>query len=264
MAKKIKIRQNSSRRWLIAIIIVLIIFGLGFVLKPIISSWIVNAQNHFYQSGTNTYTFFNRIIFSGSILKQNELLKIANQELSTKLSYLENVQKENEELRKVLDLELQKEFKFIDAYVYAKDINTDSIYINKGEEDGVKEGFVIINPQKILIGKVIKIFSNHSLISLITAPSIKTNVEIGDSQIEAIARGKGNMEMIAENIPQDKAIKNGDVVITGNLQNDYPQGLPLGTVKYVKLTDLDPFQTAIISPYLDLNSLGLVLVIPDF
>ncbi len=264
MTKKIKIRQNSSRKWLVSVVIVLIIFGLGFVLKPIISSWIISAQNHFYQSGNNTYTFFNRILFSDAILKQNELLKVNNQELTFKLSQSENIKAENEELRKILDLELHKDFEFIDAYVYAKDINTDSVYINKGEKDGVKIDSVILNSQKVLIGKVAKTFSNYSLVSLITSTQIKTNVEIGDSRIEAIAKGKGNLEMMVENIPQDEEIKSGDVVVTGNLQNEYPRGLPLGTVKYVKLTDLDPFQTAVISPYIDLNSLGLVLVIPDF
>lgn len=264
MTKKIKIRQNSNRKWLISIFIVLIIFVLGFVLKPIISSWIIGAQNNFYKSGTNAYTFFNRIIFSGSILKHNELLRVENQELTAKLSQLVNTKEENEELRSILNLGLHKDFKFIDAYVYAKDINTDSVYINKGEKDGVKLDSIIINSQKILIGKVIKIFDNYSLVSLITSTQVKTNVEIGDTGIEATVKGRGNLEMAAENIPQSAEIKTGDVVVTGKLQNEYPENLPLGTVKYVKITDLDPFQTAVIEPYLDLNSLGLVLVIPEF
>lgn len=264
MTKKIKIRQNQNKKWMIAILIVILIFVLGFILKPIISSWIIKAQNNFYQSGNNTYTFFNRIIFSGAILKHNELLRIQNQELNSKLAQLGNIKQENEELRKILDLGVHKEFNFIDSYVYAQDINTDSVYINKGEKDGVKIGSVVINSQEILIGKVAKTFSNYSLVSLITSSTIKTNVEIGENKIEAIAKGKGNLEMSSENIPQSVEIETGDVVVTGRLQNEYPSGLPLGTVKYVKLTDLDPFQTAMISPYLDLNTLGLVLVIPEF
>jgi rod shape-determining protein MreC len=264
MVKKIKIRHNPIRKWLIAGGIIVIIFVIGFVAKPMVSSWIANTQNHFSQSGNQASSFFSRLFLSGRVFKENESLKQTNQDLVFKITQLENVKTENKELRKILDLGLQKEFTFIDAYVYGKNINADSVYINKGDDDGVKVGSVIVNSSKILIGRVSKTFKNNSLVSLITSSQIKTNVEVGDSRVEAIAKGKGNLELSIENLPQDKGVKFGDVVSTGKLQNEYPAGLPLGTVKSVKITDLDPFQTALVEPYFNFNNLGLVLVITEF
>jgi len=227
------------------------------------TSWFSNMENYFWQKGADTATFFERIFLSKRLLQENEQLETENQSLTLIIIQLENAQSENEELRKILNLELPKDFQFIDAYIFSKDSQNDSVYINKGEKDNIKVGAAVINAEGMLIGRVSKINERNSLIYLITSPQIKTNVEIGENRIEGIVKGKGNFEMNIENLPKDKEIKEGDLVITGRIQNDFPSGLPLGTVKSVKITDLDPFQQIVVEPFLKINDLGFVLVISE-
>jgi len=264
MTPHIKIKRNPIRKWIIVGAIIAAIIIIGLFLKPVFLSWTAGIQNYFLQKGDQTSSFFSRLFLSGRIAKENESLKKQNQDLLFKISQLENAKKENEELRKVLNLNFPKEYAFTDAYIFAKDAQTDSAFINKGETDGIKVGAVIVNSEKMLLGKVSEVFKNNSLITLITSSQIKTNLEIGDNRIEGIGKGKGNFQMEITNLPKDQPIKAGDLVITGTIQNEFPAGLPVGTIKEVKITDLDPFQSATINPFFNLNTLGFVLVISNF
>jgi len=70
--------------------------------------------------------------------------------------------------------------------------------------------------------------------------------------------------MTIDMLPKDKEIKIGDLVVTGRIQNDFPAGLPLGTIKSVKNTDLEPFQKAFVEPLFKINDLKFVLIVSDF
>ena len=93
----------------------------------------------------------------------------------------ESLINENEELRKILKLEKESKFNLIHAQITVKSpiVLSGMGYVNKGKNDGVKEGYLVIN-DKGLIGKIGKVFENHSEIIFPHSPRFSTLVLVGE------------------------------------------------------------------------------------
>lgn len=260
MKKRIKIRRKSFSLQVLSIIAILLFFLLAWFLKPIFLKTISNSQESLWNKGRNFSIFFS----GGALREKYDETRIENQRLYFENVKLKNMEKENEELREILGLEIHKEFEFIDSYVISKEAETDCFFINKGINDGMKKDMIVINPQGSLIGQIKEVFDNNSLIQLISNSEIKLDLEIGDENIEGIAQGVGGLKIAVKKLPKEEVIEVGDIVSTGRLQKDFPRGLLVGKVIKVKKTDLSPFQEIEIKTFFKLNDLNMVLVITDF
>ena len=84
-------------------------------------------------------------------------------------------------------------------------------YVNKGKNDGVKEGYLVIN-DKGLIGKIGKVFENHSEIIFPHSPRFSTLVLVGENQISGIFKGDG-VSSYVEYIPTQSKINIDDKIL---------------------------------------------------
>ena len=82
-----------------------------------------------------------------------------------------------------------------------------------------------------------------------------------DEGIYGIAIGEGMEEILLDKVPQNQKIKEGDIVITSNLGNFFPQGLLIGLLKEVNKSDVAPFQKAKVSLLFNLQDLQTLFVI---
>ena len=125
----------------------------------------------------------------------------------------ESLIKENEELRKILKLEKESKFNLIHAQITVKSpiVLSGMGYVNKGKNDGVKEGYLVIN-DKGLIGKIGKVFENHSEIIFPHSPRFSTLVLVGENQISGIFKGDG-VSSYVEYIPTQSKINIDDKIL---------------------------------------------------
>ena len=252
---------------LIVVFGVLFILSLNFFQKEVrgfFYSISAPIQKTLWEGGDRVSDFFETIVEIKNLKKENESLKLKNQELLAEIVSLRELKKENQILREALEIGLQKEFKLTLAEVIGKDINQDSILINQGLREGIFEGMPVITSQKVLLGKITEVYENFSRVMLISNKESSFDVKIADTNITGIVNGKGGLNLVLDLIPKDQEIKEGALLITSNLGGIYPQNLLVGLIKEIKKSDLKPFQQAEVLPFFDLRELEKVFIILDF
>ena len=139
-----------------------------------------------------------------------------------------------------------------------------TVWANKGEKDGISEEFPVINQQKVLIGKIDKVYRNFSKVLLISNSKSSFDVKVQESEVFGIIKGKGNLKILLDFIHKEKEIKEGDLVVSSALGGFFPQGLLIGEISEVKKSDLEPFQTARVKPAFDIGDLEKLFIITEW
>lgn len=260
----------------IVIIGILFVLSLNFFQKEVKSFFYLissPAQKALWEMGDKTADFFEAITEIKNLKKENEEFNLRIQELLAENSSLKDFRKENQDLREALEIGLQKNFQLVLAEITGKDINQDSILINKGSKDGILEGFPVITQQKSLLGRVIEVYDNFSRILLISNKKSSFDAKIlvspgeaggSDSDIAGVVKGGGSFKVFLNFVLQEEEIKEGDLVVSSALGGTYPNGLLIGLIKEVKKSDTSPFQQAEISPFFNILSMERVFLIINF
>ncbi|MEX0933810.1 MAG: rod shape-determining protein MreC [Candidatus Paceibacterota bacterium] len=92
----------------------------------------------------------------------------------------------------------------------------DTLIIDTGSDDKVKEGDRVLFGSDVVIGKVEKVYRSTSLVRLFSSPGEEIGVLVGERGLSATAYGRGGGNFIME-IPRGIEIKEGDVVFLPSL-----------------------------------------------
>jgi rod shape-determining protein MreC len=221
-------------------------------------------QKFFWRAGIKVSNFFETISEIKRLKSENEELKLKNQELLSQIANLNEFKEENKNLREALNLGLEKEFKISLAQIIRKDPSQDFILINKGSKDGIEENLPVITPQKILVGKVYKVYKNYSQVKLISEKGVSFGGKIVGKEILAEVSGQGNLKIIFDLIPKEKEVLEGDLVETTVLGGFFPKGLLIGQIGKIQKSDIQPLYQAEILPLFNLDKLENVFIILEF
>lgn len=127
-----------------------------------------------------------------------------------------------------------------------------SILIDRGSDDGVREGQAVIVGDGILIGKVAEVGTHTSRIRLLTDSKSAVAVAVQTSEgTLGVLQGDRGLSLRIALIPQNEILTPGDVVITSGLEPGIRRGLLVGTVEKIGRDNQDPFQTASILPFIE-------------
>lgn len=176
--------------------------------------------------------------------QQDTELQEENLSLKAQLAELEDIKKENAELRNALDLGIDKEFMFLRADILAKDIFQDTIVIGQGQKHGLSQGMSVITPSKVLVGKIIEVYDSTAKVMLVSHSESSFDIKLGESGATGLWKGQGKSEGIIDLISKGIAITPGQQILTTRLGGVYPENLLVGEVKELISTDAAPFQTA--------------------
>ena len=199
--------------------------------------------------------------------KENEELKKQNTDLQQKLREFEIIKAENSTLREYVNLtDKYSEYKSLPAYVIQYDISNYSkvIVINVGSKDGVKVNMPVIS-EKGLVGYIISVTENNSKVQTIVDTASTVSSAVGTTRDSIITRGiiGSNNELKATFIPTDAVVLEGDSIETSGIGGIYPKGIHIGTIKKVVETKNITDRYAIIETAVDFEKLETVLVITN-
>lgn len=182
------------------------------------------------------FSFFRSI---GELKNENEQLLEENMNLKSQLASFQDVKKENDELRRQIDLAPRDEYDLEAAIVIGKDLSgqAEFVFIDKGKKHGIKEQMAVIVGEGTLIGKISKTFPTTSQVELLFGKNSRVNAEIVESGGKGIVRGQYGTAAVLDMIPQTFEINKGDSVITSGVGNLLPRGLLIGYAQ-------DPVATA--------------------
>jgi rod shape-determining protein MreC len=204
-------------------------------------------------------------IFEGvtKLKNENRELQKKNLELMAKNAALEQMGTENIELRRNLDLLPSKERQFIAASITTKDPSgvQNFFTVNKGSDQGVREGMAVVVEAGVLIGRVTKVFSDSATVTLLTNQDSVVNVETSKAAIRGVAKGEQGLNMKLAMVEQGKELTVGDGILTSGLGGEYPRGLLVGTISDIGFSEDKLFQQATISSPVRINSLRFVFLL---
>ncbi len=210
-------------------------------------------QEFFWEKGQGFFTFSDTIIKITSFKEEMENLKQENRELRLENIFLQELKKENEVLKKALEIELKKEFDL--SFVRVIGLEKDCLFINQGKNQGIKENSLVITKDKVLIGKVSEVFSNQSRVMTLSNKESTINAEILEKNISGLIKGEGNSRMVLEFVSFDKEVEENDFIIS----NDFL----IGKVTEIIKKDAESFLEIKVKPAFNSRELNYLFIIND-
>jgi rod shape-determining protein MreC len=289
--------NKKKKVWLKVLLGLAILLGLVFALS-VFSSQIKNSffilssplQKNFLDAGKSSGNWLGSLLSATSLQRENEELKKENQNLLSKISTLQSIQEGNQALSTISATCQNQNFSTIMAGVTGLVANEDMLTINKGLDDGIKEGMPVIDQYNVLYGKILKVYKNFSQVMLISNKNSIINVETQQNNVEiktepgtdgensetktveaqtksavnGIVKGNGGLSIYLDLVPVDDQISSGEILITSSLEQIFPKNILVGKITEIKKNDQKPFQQAKINPFFDLDNIENLFIITNY
>jgi rod shape-determining protein MreC len=196
------------------------------------------------------------------LVHENEELRVREILLQSRLQKLLVLEKENAQLRQLLQSTSQIAGRVAVARILAValDPNIQQVVLDKGDKDQVYANQPVLDGSGV-IGQVIGVGGQTSRVLLVTDTQSAVPVEDYRNGIRAIAVGTGVSGQLALiNIPDTSDVQVGDLFVTSGLDLHYPVGYPVGMVSQIQPQGNDPVKKIILSPMAHLNQAEQVLL----
>lgn len=225
-------------------------------------------EGKFFYLGQEIDTYYDeKNISKEELLMINKRLEEENEKLLAEMVGLKVLADENKILREQLDFYTQFEYQKVLTNIINKGEGltvNQIVTLDRGSNDGIKVGQAVIGGQGHIVGKIFKVTNKLSYAYLITDERSLLAATISDkATIDGLTNGELGLTIKMDFVPQQttEQLALNDIVITSGLEQNIPKGLIIGKIQEVMKEDNDLFQTAIIDPIVDLNSLSIVSVI---
>jgi rod shape-determining protein MreC len=203
---------------------------------------------------------------------QNEALKAENQQLLIENQSAAEFARENDELTSLLQLRHGLVFHTLATTVIARESSEARrvIVVDRGSNDGVAVGQVIVAAGGALAGRVIEVGPDFARVVLISDGSSTVIGQLFGSAATGKVVGQLGGALVMEEVDSTAPVAIGEEVFTagielsGGIRSPYPKGLLIGRVVDVKRNPNEVVQTVYLEPAASLDHLEFVLVITDY
>ncbi len=251
-------RQARKSRWFIVVIVVLVLLALRFFAPAFSTRAIYAILSPFMRSGL---VIRDTSKLSEGVLKSKQTLIDENNQLRTELADAErkyelsgNLQAENDELRKLLDLTKNKSS--VAALVLSKPPLSpyDSLVIEFGAGKSVSVGERVYADGNIILGEITEVDGTAATVKLYSTASteIIATIERNNISQKAVGAGGGNFIIKA---PKEVDVVNGDVLIIPGLDKKI-----LGIVRQIDTQPTDSFQNVLVKSPVNIFQLKWVTI----
>ncbi|SFE70737.1 rod shape-determining protein MreC [Alteribacillus iranensis] len=227
------------------------------------------AQSVFSQPAHFAAGFFGDIRDLLNVYEENKQLKAQLDEYASLSAELDSVKQENETLKEMIDAEESlTDYVMRTALVIhrAPDQWTETIGINKGENDGVKKDMAVVTAEG-LIGKVETTSAFTSTVQLLSdgnrSNRVSAMVSTEEDPVYAFIEGwdEEREGLMLRKIESHADIEAGQKVITSGLGGVFPRGLSIGEIVEVEADEYGLTYNALVKPSADFYNIEQVNVI---
>lgn len=191
-----------------------------------------------------------------TLLHRQNILEQKVSSLEQQLLGVQLLEDENKSLREILSYPVITQTN-VTARVISKPSQSlyDRIIIDRGQNDGITIGDMIIAGENILIAKIDSVSENNAQALLLsgnffTGDAVVTRLGI---TVPIIGKGSGNFEL---HVPRDLDVRDGDVLTLPG----FPQYI-IGVIKSVEFDDRDPYQTVLVRIPMNVQELKFVRIV---
>lgn len=179
-----------------------------------------------------------------------------------RLSY-DDVLRENEELRQLLEIQERSDLPTRAAQVIASGPSNFewTITLDVGESDGIARDMPVINGDG-LVGRVIQTTSDTSRVLLAVDPTFQAAAAHAQTGETGQVQGNGGDPIVYRPLDPEAELAAGDEVVTSRYSNGvFPAGIPIGTVDTTDRSAGLLSQSIEVRPWVDFTRLQTVLVV---
>lgn len=192
-------------------------------------------------------------------LRTNTYLQEQNILLQDELSRLRAIDQENDELRKLLNYQNNNEFDLQPVRFVTKTLNgiNNTFTVNAGSNEGIEVGMPVITSDG-LVGKVIITAPDYAQVMPYFNNLFRVSARIQQTRSMGIVSWPGdNMsELVMNFVPKTVPVDSGFVVETSGYGNEFPGGIPIGTVLYTEEEEGKDTQRIYLSPFTTLSEVA--------
>jgi rod shape-determining protein MreC len=231
----------------------------------LIRVWTVGAVSPFERAGSSGFGWVRdtwRHYFAlQNTTRENEQMRRENDTLKLQIAQLQGKAAEADRLAALLNFrQAHAEVPMIAARVIGVGAGTASltIQLDRGEHAGIRKNMGVITPDGV-VGKVVEVYSNASLVLLLSDKESGVGALLADSRIQSPVGGQGEPLLVMKYVPNDDSVNLGERVITSGMDRIFPRDLPVGTVAEIKSGN--PFKQIRVKPAANLERLEEVFVL---
>jgi rod shape-determining protein MreC len=209
---------------------------------------------------------------------QTAQLKILQTKLGKDASTIRQLRAANAELAKDAHyVQNQTHYKTVTGSVLMESYGSSpakTVTIGIGSDHGVAVNDAVVAPVSDgggLVGRVEQVTGGQALVQVLLDPDTGVTAQVQGEQgalgtIVPATGSPGQLSLIE--VPATARVKNGDTVVTngfnGRLKSIYPDGIPIGRVDGLKLSDQSgtaTYSSIQVTPFVDFGSLNSVIVL---
>lgn len=202
-------------------------------------------------------------------LSTNTYLQRQNILLQDELSRLRSIEQENDELRDLLSLKEQSTFELKAVTFVTKELNAvnNTFTIDAGSVDGIEVGMPVLTADG-LVGKIVLTSSSYSQVMPYFNNLFRVSAKIQETQSTGIVawNGENISELVMEFVPKTIPVDSGFVIETSGFGNEYPEGIPIGSVIRTVPEEGKDTQRIYLKPFTSLFTVSegfVVTFVPD-
>jgi len=238
--------------------------GIAFGFKPI--------EQAIGQVATNVVSIGTAITEIDRIRIENDTLRSENDRLRIEQSTADELRRENDQLTSLLQLRRGLTFKSVPVTVIARDSSESRrvITIDRGSNDGLQPGYVVVAPGNALAGRVLDVGPDYAHVVLISDTSSTVIGQLLTGGATGRVEGQLGGALVMEDVESTVDVQTGDEVFTAGIElgsgirSPYPKGLLIGRVVDLKRDPNEVVQTVYLEPAANLDNLEFLLVITDY
>jgi len=244
-----------------------------FLVFEIFCAWLI-VENNAYQ-GTKFFNSSNGVVatmnsFSQSVRDYFQLSDV-NRMLAEENASLKQILEQTKKpvypsVESTLDSVLTDRYEFVSTKVVNNhvDMVKNFITIDKGRDAGIEPGMAVISPLGV-VGKVKLVSSNYGVVTSILHIDVMVSAVLKRTEHFGTVQWDGlNPELVDfKYIPRHVSPVKGDTVLTSGYNAVFPEGIMVGVIDEVKLSDEALFYDLKVKLSQDFRKLSFVTVVKN-
>ena len=194
----------------------------------------------------------------GNLKNENETLREENDRLKGDVTANSIAKKQLQQLLQLVGIPFVGDTPVVHTRVLSGAVGNfgDRIELDKGSNSGIERNMPVVTGEG-LIGKVIEVSENRSVVSLLSSGTYRVGFSVVGTAAIGIAQGSGgDGSLRGTNIDSRQAVTVGAITATSGLAGSpFPPNLPIGTITAVRTNEAALESTVDISMFANLNDL---------
>lgn len=190
--------------------------------------------------------------------KENENLRIENDRLKGEAIANSIAKEQLQQLLQLVGIPFVGDTPVVHTRVVSGAVGNfgDRLELDKGSSSGIERNMPVVTGEG-LIGKVVEVGENRSIVSLLSSGTFKVGFSVVGTAAIGIAEGTGSDGLLrGSNIDSRQAVTVGAITATSGLAGSpFPPNLPIGTITAVRTNDAALESTVDIKMFANLNDL---------